>query len=390
MPNHPPTNPPINGDCDPRFSRVRDAFRANFPEHNEIGAAVCVEIAGKKRVDLWGGHCDAARTRPWERDTLVNAFSVGKGITAILVLTLVERGVLDLDAPVGRVWPEFDAEGKSNVTLRVLLSHRAGLPCVRAPLPEGAMLDWELMTSQLARQRPFWKPGTRHGYHVNTFGFLVGEVLRRVTGLRVGKALGEFVTKPLGADYYIGLPALHHHRVADFLWPQTIGDVDPKSRADKFNAGGDSERDLMIRHAYFNPIGLSGEGVINTAPWREAEIPSTNSHGTARAVAAVYSAFLAGGLVGKELRTEAVSTHSEGNDLIIERPSRFGLGFQLPQESRPIGPNPGSFGHFGYGGSIGFADPETGVAFCYLMNRPGERWQTPRVQNLINAVYASL
>jgi len=365
-------------------------METNFREHDEIGAGVCVELSGRRVVDLWGGHCDAARTRPWERDTLINAFSVGKGITSMLVLALVERGVLHLDAPVCRVWPEFEAEGQSDITVRVLLSHRAGLPCLRATLPEGAMLDWEVMTRQLAAERPFWKPGTQHGYHVNTFGFLIGEVLRRVTGLRVGEALREFVTEPLGADYHIGLPAREHHRVADFLWPHNIENANSKALALGLNAAGDSERDLMIRHAYFNPMGLSGHGVVHTAPWREAEIPSTNSHGTARAVAEVYSAFIAGGLVGTELRADALSTHSEGNDLILEKPSHFGLGFQLPQESRPIGPNPGSFGHFGYGGSIGFADPEAGIAFGYLMNRPGERWQTPRAQNLIDAVYASL
>ncbi len=386
----PGPTPGIHGECDPDFSRVRDAFRENFSEHNEIGAAVCIEVFGTKRVDLWGGYCDAARTRPWQRDTLVNAYSVGKGVTSALVLALVERDLLRLDEPVSRVWPEFDSEGKGDVTLRVILSHRAGLPGVRALLPERAMFDWELMTSQLASQRPFWQPGSQHGYHVNTFGFLVGEMVRRVTGLRVGEALRKFVTGPLGADYHIGLPSAEHHRVADFVAPEYYESPDAKLLALSFNAAGDSERDVMIRHTYFNPLGLSGEGVVNTAAWREAEIPSTNSHGTARAVAAIYSAFLAGGLVGETIRSDALSTHSEGMDLIIERPSRFGLGFQLPQETRPIGPNAQSFGHFGYGGSIGFADPETGLAFGYLMNRPGQRWQTPRVQNLIDAVYASL
>jgi CubicO group peptidase (beta-lactamase class C family) len=252
------------------------------------------------------------------------------------------------------------------------------------------MYDWELMTSSLASQRPFWQPGTGHGYHVNTFGFLVGEMVRRVTGLRVGEALREFVTGPLGADYHIGLVAAEHHRVADFVPPQYFQNPDLKQLARALNASGDSERDVMIRHTYFNPLGLSGEGVVNTAAWRKAEIPSTNSQGTARGVAAVYSAFLGSGLVGESLRSDALGTQSEGRDLIIERPSRFGLGFQLPQETRPIGPNPGSFGHFGYGGSLGFADPETGVAFGYLMNRPGARWQTARVKNLIDAVYASL
>jgi CubicO group peptidase (beta-lactamase class C family) len=384
---------PLHGDCDPAFASLREAMQRNFREHDEIGAAVCVELFGRRVVDLWGGYCDAARTRPWQRDTLQNAYSVGKGVTAVLVLTLVERGLLDLDAPVCDLWPEFAAEGKEEVTLRMMLAHRAGLPGVRTLLPWAAMFDWQMMTSQLASQRPFWKPGTNHGYHVNTYGFLVGELVRRRTGLPVGEALREFVTRPLGIDYHIGLAPSEHHRVADFVSPHglpNVRDLDPKRMASVFDATGDSERDVMIRHTYFNPVGLSGEGVVNTAAWREAEIPSTNSHGTARGVAAIYSAFASGGLVGDGIRAQALSTHSEGVDLILERPSRFGLGFQLPLASRPIGPNAGSFGHFGYGGSLGFADPETGIAFGYLMNRPGKRWQTPRVQNLIDATYRAV
>ncbi len=383
-------NPPIHGDCDPAFDRVRDAFRANFPDHDEIGAAVAVEINGVPRVDLWGGHCDTERTIPWQRDTLLNAYSVGKGITSMLVLALVERGDLDLDARVAKIWPEFDTHGKGDVTLRMMLAHRAGLPGVRERLPDAAMLDWEVMTSQLAGQEPFWKPGTGHGYHVNTFGFLLGELVRRVTGMRVGAALREFVTGPLIADYHIGLPPGEHGRVSDFFAHVPEGKVDVEMLASALGAAGDSERDVMIRRTYFNPLGISGMGVVNTAGWREAEIPSTNSHGTARSVAALYSAFLGDGLVGDGLRAEAISTQSEGLDLILEKPSRFGLGFQLAQETRPIGPNGSSFGHFGYGGSLGFADPDAGIAFGYLMNRPGLRWQTPRVQNLIDAVYASL
>jgi CubicO group peptidase (beta-lactamase class C family) len=255
------------------------------------------------------------------------------------------------------------------------------------------MFDWQLMTSHLASQRPFWQPGHHHGYHVNTYGFLVGELVRRRTGLQVGAALREFVTGRFDIDYHIGLAPSEHHRVADFCSPHelpNVQDLDPKLLARALDATGDSERDLMLRHTYFNPVGLSGLGAVNTASWREAEIPSTNSHGTARGVAATYSAFLNGGLVGEGVRAQALTTHSEGEDFIIGRPSRFGLGFQLPLESRPIGPNPGSFGHFGYGGSLGFADPETGVAFGYLMNRPGKRWQTPRVKNLIDATAAAV
>jgi CubicO group peptidase (beta-lactamase class C family) len=385
---------PIEGDCDERFARVREAFAANFADQDEIGAAVCVRVGGRCVVDLWGGHADAARERPWRRDTLVNAYSVGKGVLAVLVLALVERGLLELDAPVAERWPAFAAGGKGGVTLRSLLSHRAGLPALRERLPEDAIYDWERMARALGAEAPWWAPGQGHGYHVNTLGFLVGEVVRRATGLDVGAALTRFVTGPAGADFHYGLPRAQHGRVARFLGPKGRF-TEEWQWARVFPPTGDPIRDRMVWHAYFNPSGFSGFGVVNTARWRRAVIPSTNGHCTARSVAGLYAAFLrggpgGGGWAGPSLRAEATRIHSDGDDRVLGRPSRFGLGFQLAQPTRPLGPNPGAFGHYGYGGSLGFADPDTGVAFGYLMNRPGERWQTPRTQRLIDAVYDCL
>ncbi|HEM45710.1 MAG TPA: class A beta-lactamase-related serine hydrolase [Alphaproteobacteria bacterium] len=382
---------PIDGECDPRFARVREAFTANFHDHDEIGAALCIRLGDRTVVDLWGGFADAERTRPWQRGTLVNVYSVGKGILALLVLACAERGDLRLDEPVAARWPAFAAGDKGAVTLRELLAHRAGLPSVRERLPAGAMLDWGRMCEALAAQTPWWPPGTAHGYHVNTFGFLVGEVVRRATGKRVGEALRETLTGPLEADFHYGLPAARHAEVAVVVAPQRTLEGE-EQWALAFPPTGDRERDTMVWHAYFNPPGLSGFGSVNTPGWRLAEIPSTNGHGTARAVAALYALALSHRppAPGPGLLAEATTIHSDGDDRVLGRPTRFGLGFQLPSPDRPLGPSPRAFGHYGYGGSLGFADPEAGLAFGYLMNRPGDRWRTPRTLRLIEAVYACL
>src|SRR5579875_1240191 len=363
---------PIAGTCDARFAAVRRAFVANFAEHGEIGAAVAVMVDGRPVVDLWGGYADAARRIPWRRDTLVNVFSVGKALATVCVLRLVDRGRLALDAAVGRLWPEFAAAGKGTITVRQLLCHRAGLPAIRAPL---------------AREAPWWPPGTRHGYHVNTFGFLVGEVVRRTAGRTLGRVLRDEIAGPLGADVHIGLLPDAEARTAEFVWPPEMA---PEIVA--ASASGDDEARLMIRHTYVNPPGLSGYGVVNTTRWRRAEMPSTNAHATARGIARVYAALAAGGapLLARATLAEATTEHAAGLDAVLGRPSRFGLGFQLPLPDRPLGPNPGVFGHFGAGGSLGFADPEAHVAFAYVMNRVGPRWYNPTTRRLVDAVYASL
>ncbi|HEV7732373.1 MAG TPA: serine hydrolase domain-containing protein [Candidatus Binatia bacterium] len=377
---------PIDGTCDSRFAAVREAFACNFVLHDEIGAAVTVSVGGRMVVDLWGGHADVARRQPWRSDTLVNVFSLGKALTTLAALTLVDQGRLDLDAPVARYWPVFAAGGKEAVTTRQLLCHRAGLPAIRAPLPAGAMLQWPTMTDALARETPWWTPGTRHGYHVNTFGFLVGEVVRRIAGRSLGTVLRDDIARPLDADVHIGLAATDLARVAEWKWLEEVSNV-PDSPAL-------TDEHRMLRNTYFNPPGLSGHGVINTAPWRRAEIPSTNGHGNARGVARVFAALAAGGaidgirIVSSSALAEACTEHSSGPDAILGRATRFGLGFQLPEVERPIGPNAGAFGHFGAGGSLGFADPAAGVAFGYVMNRMGPRWQSPTTRRLMDAVYA--
>jgi len=377
--------PFIAGFCDERFGKLREQFALNFTERRERGAALAVWYDGRVVCDLWGGWSDLARQEPWSRDTIVNVFSVSKAFCAIAIMRLVDAGALDLDGSVAEYWPEFAAAGKESVTVRQLMSHQAGLPAIRAPLPDGAALDWPIMTAALAAQAPWWKPGTAHGYHVNTFGFLSGELVRRIGGRTIGTLLREDVAGPLGADIHIGLPASEHHRVAEFAW---LGNAaKPEINSDDT---------LMRWNTYWNPPGFSGAHWVNTARWREAEVPSTNGHGNARGIARVYAALANGGTIDgvQTLSADALATAAteqvNGFDIINQRPSRFGIGFQLTQPERPLGPNPGAFGHFGAGGSLGFCDPQARVAFGYVTNDMGPRWQNPRNRALLDAVYASL
>jgi CubicO group peptidase (beta-lactamase class C family) len=383
--------PEIGGWCEPRFAAVREAFAANFAGRGETGAAACLALHGTVVADLWAGRAGPGPGRPWRRDTLVNVFSVGKGLIAACTARLIGERRLDPDAPVARYWPQFGAAGKGAVTLRQLLSHQAGLPALRDPLPDGSMLDWPVMTRALAAEPPWWPPGSGHGYHVNTFGFLAGEVIRRVTGTTVGTVLREQIAGPLGADVHIGLPAAQHGRVAEFDWP-----VPPAPAAAPWDSGppATAAQRQMIANAYANPAGLSGLGVVNTAAWRAAEVPSANAHATAAGVARVYAALAGGGavdgvrVVDSAALADAVAEQVYGEDLVLRRPSRFGLGFQLTQPERPLGAGPRAFGHFGAGGSVGLCDPDAGVAFGYVTSLMGPRWQNPRNRALIDAVFA--
>ena len=379
---------PLEGLCDPRFETVREAFATNFRERGEPGAAVCVSVGGKPVVDLWGGYADIANTKPWQRDTLVNVFSVGKALCALAAARIVEQELIALDAPVSRSWPEFAQAGKEAITLRQILSHRGALPAIEKPMPDGAALDWNEMIHALEEQAPWWEPGTAFGYHVNTYGFLIGEIVKRTAGRTLGTLIREEVAGPLDADIHIGLARHHHPRVAEYRWPGTSTMTPPGENATRI--------DIMRWNTYWNPPGISGAHWVNTPEWRLAEVPSTNGHGNARSVARVYSALAKGGtidgveIIGRQTLREFTTEHSRGEDVITQHPARFGLGFQLTQPQRPLGPNPNSFGHFGAGGSLGFCDPDADVAFGYVTNDMGPRWQNPRNRALMEAVYACL
>ena len=375
----------VAGFCDRRFAGIRTEFAENFVHRAERGGAFAAWCDGRLVADLWGGWSDLARRRPWARDTIVNVFSVSKAFCTIAVMRLVDQGLLDLDARVVRYWPEFAQGDKSEVTVRQLMSHQAGLPAIRRPLPDGAALEWQVMTSALAEQAPWWTPGTAHGYHVNTFGFLAGELVRRISGRTIGTLLREDVASPLDADVHIGLPASEHDRVSDFLWP-----------GDPAKPAIENDDQLMRWNTYWNPPGFSGSHWVNTPRWREAEVPSTNGHANARGIARIYAALADGGeidgvpILSRDALASAMTEQVNGPDIINQRPSRFGIGFQLTQPERPLGPNPGAFGHFGAGGSLGFCDPEARIAFGYVTNDMGPRWQNPRNRALIDALYASL
>ncbi len=379
---------PIHGTCDAAFHAVRDAFSNNFAEHGEIGASVCITVNGVKVVDLWGGYSEPGRTSLWQENQLVNAFSIGKGVTAVVAAQCVANGLITYETRVASIWPEFAVHGKEELTLRDLLGHRAGLPAIRKRLAPNAMFDWKLMTDTLATEKPWWTPGAEHGYHVNTYGFLVGEVLRRATKKSVGQLISELIASPIAADIYLGTPSHLHSRIADYEWPS-----DPFPEAEP--AGLDEEQ-LLQFNTYYNPSGLSGAGVVNTAPWRIAEMPSTNVHASARAIATLYTSLAHGGthnnvtLLPTEVLDIASSEVSIGDDRILHRTSRFGHGFQLPIPERGFGPNVQSFGHFGAGGSVGFCDPTAKVGFGYVMNQMGPRWQNPRNRALIDSLYSAL
>ncbi|MGH9231722.1 MAG: serine hydrolase domain-containing protein [Acidimicrobiales bacterium] len=374
---------PIAGHCRPDLDAVRRAFAANFAERGEVGASVCVMVEGDVVADLAGGWADDMRTRQWAPDTLVDVYSAGKAVVSALALQLVDDGSVALDTPLADVWPEFAQHGKGGATLRHALCHRAGVPAIRERLTDDDLWDWDRMAAAVAATEPWWEPGTRHAYHSNTFGHLVGEVIHRVTGELPGERL-RAVNEPLGIDLWFGLPAEHHLRCAEVIWapPVPVGEVRYEG------AEGDA---LMSALAHFNPPGYSSIGVVNSARWRSAQVPSTNGHGSARGLARFYAALLEPGrILSPDLLALATRPHSVGPCPILGEDVAFGLGFTPTSRRRPLGPNPRSFGHFGTGGALGFADPDAGVAFGYVMNHVVPRWQSSRNRALVDALYASL
>ena len=376
-------NTPISGLCDERFGAVRQAFADNFAERGEVGAAVCVLINGEPVVDLVGGFADEACTQPWQPDTLVNFYSVGKAIVALLALQLVDAGLVSLDDPIASIWPEFGVGGKQTATIRHALCHRAGVPAIRELLTNDDLSDWSRMTSAVAATDAWWEPGARHTYHTNTYGHLVGEIVRRVSGEMPGVRLRR-LADAIGADVWFGVPEAEQPRCAEVIWApgRPIGDVDFSQM---------SGEGLMIALGYFNPSGYSSGGIVNTPEWRSAQVPSTNGHGSAAGVARLYSALISDApLLSPALLAEATRSQSEGFCPVLGEEAVFGLGFKPTSARRPFGPNPRSFGHFGTGGALGFADPDTGVAFGYVMNHVIPRWQSTRNRSLIEAVFSSI
>lgn len=372
---------PLGGWCAPGYEPVRDAFVRNFIDGGEVGAAVHVIRRGEVVVDLVGGWADEARTRPWSTETIVDVYSVGKGLLSMLVLQLVDSGELRLEDTVASVWPEFGAGGKDTATIEHALTHRAGVPAIRELLTDEDLFDWERMTSALAATDAWWIPGERLAYHVNTFGHLNGELLHRVTGQMPGDRL-RGVAEPLGADVWFGVPDQEQHRCAEVIWA-------PSAPIPQVRSYEGLEGDVLMNLlAHVNPPGYSSIGVVNTAKWRAAQIGSTSDHASASGIARLYGAMLEPGLLlSQRLLEEATSVRTSGHCPILGQEVAFGLGFQPTTPARPLGPNPRSFGHYGTGGALGFADPDAEIAFGYAMNHAIPRWQSTRNRSLIDALY---
>ena len=375
--------------CDTAFAAVEEAFAANFADHGELGASLCVHVDGMRVVDLAAGFRDRERRVGWRRDTLVNAFSVGKGITALLTALAVQDGRLDYDDRVTRHWPAFGGGARDRITVSDLLAHRAGLPALDPPLTDDDLWNWDAVCAALADTEPWWEPGEAHGYHVNTFGFLVGEVVRRAAGMRIEDMLRLRLAEPHGLGLFFGVPADATSRVADLVWPH----ADTARTTSEPVAPQDSERthETMRARAYAHPPGFSGIGLVNTPRWRSLVHPSTALHADAAGVAGAHALMLGRrGLLSHEILGRAVEEQAHGEDLVLGGTTRFARGFQLPTETRRFGPHDGAFGHWGAGGALGFCDPEAGIAFGYVMNLMGDGWQNPRNRRLVDALYACL
>ncbi|MBP0455895.1 beta-lactamase family protein [Streptomyces bomunensis] len=377
------------------FEPVREAFAENFVRHGDIGAAVCVYRDGRPVVDLWGGTADRDTGRPWERDTLQLVYSATKGATATAAHMLAQRGLLDLDAPVAEYWPEFAAGGKADIPVRWLLSHRAGLVTLDQPIPLTEALSWHPMAAALAAQRPVWTPGTAHGYHGRTWGWLVGEVIRRVSGRTPGRFFSDEIAAPLGLDFFIGLPPDERHRVSRMVYRKPDVDLTtlppesvPEELREQVAAWSDPHSFSNRAFAVTRPAAID----FDSPEVQAAEMPSSNGIGTARALARMYAALI-GEVEGVRLLTaetaaSAATEQSAGMDQVLMAPSRFGSGYQLPTEDNPM-TGPSAFGHNGRGGSLAFADPGHGIAFGYVMNHIVSGSDDVRAEALIDAVRRS-
>lgn len=348
----------VHGSVEPGLEAVRGAFADNFERHGEAGAACCVYLHGRKVVDLWGGD--------YGPDTLQMVMSSSKGVVAVAAHVLADEGRLDFDRPVVDYWAEFGAAGKRDMPVRWLFSHRAGLAAVERPLTVDDALSWDPVVEALAAQRPLWEPNTAHGYHVGTYGWLAGEVIRRITGQSVGEFVADRIARPLGLELWIGLPESMEEQVAPLILPSPPA---PGQRPDMF-AARMLDPNTLLHKAFLNPP-LPAQA-FNERAFHAAEIPATNAITNARSLARMYAACIGDvdgvRLLGPETLARAIAVQSAGEDLVLGYETRYATGFQLSFPFRPMA-GEGSFGHYGMGGSVGFAHPERGFAFAYVMNQ---------------------
>jgi CubicO group peptidase (beta-lactamase class C family) len=391
----------VQGHCDDRFAGVAEEFERNLAERGELGASVAVTVGGESVVDLWGGYADPERTRTWDKDTLCVAMSATKGATALAAHLLAGAGELDVDEPVATYWPEFAAAGKDRVLVRHLLNHQAGLPALRDPVPAGGFYDWDDVVGRLAAEAPFWEPGTRHGYHALTFGFLVGEVVRRITGRSLGRFVADEIASPLGLDLYVGLPERLTDRVARLVPPPDPQPGDPLPR---FLVQALTEPDSIPGLVMLNNGGYLVPGEWDSPAALAAELPASGGVMNARALAGMYRAIVHDRQVGRySLDAEDIArmgaVQSAGSeDAVLASPGRWTLGY-LKAGATPAGVEPevvvslseDAFGHTGNGGSIGFADPGCDMSFGYVMNQMSAAMGLgPTGQSLVDATYRAL
>ena len=388
----------ISGLCKPGYEQLLEAFRHNFAEFDEVGASLCLNVQGETVVELWGGHTAEDRKTPWQEDTLSIVFSCTKAATALCAHLLIDRGELDLHAPVSKYWPEFAANGKENATVEMMLNHSVGLPAFRAPIKLGGYNDWDYMVKRLEAEEPFWEPGTRNGYHMVSFGWTVGELVRRVSGQSLGQFFRSEFAEPLGLDFWIGLPESEEHRVAPMI---------------QFFPGPDSPMTDFIVALMNEPESISSLSFLNSGGYdpdaREthaAEIGGAGGIANARALAGMYVPVANGGQSkkGQLFSTAAIDRMSTVSmatlkDATFLMPSRFALGFMKSMDNRyrPLGHvesvilGDRAFGHVGAGGSIGFADPDCNMAFAYTMIKMGGGLMlNERGQGVVDAAYKSL
>lgn len=373
--------PPIHGQCDPKFAPVKAAFEANFTDQNEIGASVAITHESQFVVDLWGGHLMADQQTEWAEDTIVNVWSSTKTIAAMSLLLLADRGEVDLHERAAKYWPEFAAAGKADVEVRHFLSHTAGLSGMDTTVEGDALYDWDWMTGQLAAQAPWWEPGTQSGYHALTQGFLLGEIVKRVTGQSLGTFFKTEIATPLGADFHISTPNEVMSRISPLTPP-----TDPISIADDGS---------IASRSFANPsIDVSA---TLTEGWRKAEIPAANGHGNARSIVKVQTAMTNGGeAFGTRIMSEAgtrriFEQQSSGTDLVLGIPVSFGMGYGISSDETPLGPNKHTCYWGGYGGSVVLLDMDAKLCISYVMNKmePGLVGDT-RGMSLVMAAYQSL
>lgn len=383
----------VQGYFDPRFESVRAIFAEQQRDEQARGSALCVTVGGETVLDLWQGVVDKDNQQVWEQDTLVNVFSCTKPLGAVALLQQVEAGRIGLDDPLANVWPEFAEAGKASITVRQILSHRAGLSAISQPLAPEALFDWDTMAAALAAQQPWWTPGEAHGYHPLTYAWLVGEPLQRLSEERPGAYIASHICEPLGMDFFVGVPDAELPRIAHASRMRNqYGDEYARAL---FAAM--SKPDTINFKAFGNPPSMMVS--TNTREWQQAEILSANGTGNARSLARFWQVMAHGGsldgvkLLDQALVSEMQREHSSGMDRVLVAPTRFGLGVMLEQDYRGggFGMGPAAYGHPGAGGSLGFCDPEAQVGYGYVTNQMGPYvLMDPRALALSEAVYKVL